>query len=99
MYFLSTSIGDFGAMPHPCPIATHFFYVGGDPSGHGAVAQTLGLCVTSEIEMSCFIVSKAALKSTGIRVVPCLLSVDVLLALVTYSSAVSVGNFFFRFAD
>ena len=49
--------------------------------------------MTSEIEMSCFIVSKAALKSTGIRVVPCLLSVDVLLALVTYSSsAVSVGN-------
>ena len=72
---------------------------GGDPSGHGAVAQTLGLCMTSEIEMSCFIVSKATLKSTGIRVVPCLLSVDVLLALVTYSSAVSVRNFFFRFAD
>ena len=57
MYFLSTSIGDFGAMPHPMSDSNAFFlcriflcilqafYVGGDPSGLGAVAQTLGLCM------------------------------------------------------
>ena len=46
------------------------------------------------IKMAWLIVSNAALKSTRTKVVPCLLFMAVLVALVMYSSAVSVEWFF-----
>ena len=50
------------------------------------------------IRIPWLIVSKAALKSTRTKVVSCLLSMAVLMALVKYSSAVS-DEYFFQYAD